>query len=101
MTAAKSSAAQNDLDLAYRIHRHWVVLPEIDPLRRISAIHRISGVRIHLCCAAYDWKPYYYGGQGPYKPWVVTIDGEPFVAFGAGPEPVWQNGTESQHVDAR
>lgn len=45
----------------------------------------------------FDWQPYRVaaGVNGRRKPWVVTVDGEPFVAFGPNREIVWQNGTES------
>lgn len=43
---------------------------------------------------AYDWQTYNNAGT-TYKPYVVTINGEPFVAFGQNREVVWQNGKES------
>lgn len=43
---------------------------------------------------AYDWQ-HYQIGLTTYKPYVVTINGEPFVAFGMNREVVWQNGKES------
>lgn len=44
----------------------------------------------------FDWQEYRNpAGLGYYRPYVVTIDGEPFVAFGLNREIVWQNGTES------
>ncbi len=43
----------------------------------------------------WDWKPYYWRGDGPYKPWVVCVDGEIFVGFRGDREVVYQNNTES------
>ena len=47
----------------------------------------------------YDWRPYFDEHGGPYKPTIVSVDGEPFLCVRlrtqASPTVLWQNGSKA------